>query len=94
MDFTARNVAKWVLKSVVAIKTTELVANTAADHTSFDKDDLVVKIGAGIVGWGVSARLQPYTDALVDKTADFAVTQWSNRNSKKDNPENEKQDDK
>ena len=92
MDFTRRNVAKWVIKSVVAIKTTEFVANTTADHTSFEKDDMIVKIGAGIVGWGISARLQPYTDALVDKTADFAVEQWNNR--KKDKPKNEEKEDK
>lgn len=89
-DFTARNVAKWIVRSIVAMKTTELVANAAADHTNFEKDDIVVKIGAGVVGWGVSAKLKPVTDAIVDKTADFTVEQWNNRRSKKETKKEEK----
>jgi hypothetical protein len=89
-EFTARNVAKWVVKSIVAIKTTELVAKTAAEHTNFEKDDMVVKIGSGVIGWGVSARLQPITDAMVDKTTDFTVAQWDNFRSKKHTKQEEK----
>lgn len=89
-EFTARNVAKWIAKSIVAIKTTELVANVAADYTRFEKDDMVVKIGAGVVGWGVSSKLEPVTDRFVDTTADFIASYRGKLNTKKNAKPQEK----
>jgi len=81
--FTARNVAKWVVKSVIAAKVTELAADAAVDYTRYEKDDLIVRLGAGAIGWGVSAKLAPITDAMVDKTADFITEQRTKRAAKK-----------
>jgi hypothetical protein len=88
--FTARNVAKWVTTSVVAIKTAELAAETVSDYTRFEEDDLVVNLGSKCFGWFVSSRLEPVTDAMVDKTADFLVAQWDKRRTKKDTENEEK----
>jgi len=82
-DFTARNIAKWVARSIVAIKTAEVVTNTTANNTNFEKDAMIVKIGAGIVGWGVSNACGSLTDIAVDKTADFLTEKWNNRQAKK-----------
>lgn len=82
-DFTARNIAKWVARSIVAIKTADVVANTTASHTNFANDALVVRLGAGIVGWGVSNAVGSVTDVAVDKTADFLTEKWNSRQAKK-----------
>jgi hypothetical protein len=87
-DFTARNIAKWVARSVVAIKTAEIVTNTTTNNTNFEKDAMIVKIGAGLVGWGVSNALGGLTDVAVDKSADFLTEKWNSRQAAK----NDKQD--
>jgi hypothetical protein len=88
--YLTRSVAKWVLISIVDVKTTQITAETIADYTNYEKDDLIVKLGSGAVGMIVSARLKPVTDAAVDKTADFAVKQWEKRRTKKETQDNEK----
>lgn len=86
----ARNVAKWLAVSIIDLATTQAVANTVADRsTRFEKDDLIVKLGAGAVGMVVSAKLKPVTDKMVDKAADFASEQWTKRRPKKDNQKQE-----
>lgn len=70
-DFTPRNVAKFVAKAIVAKKTQELAADAIADHSRFEKDDMIVDISSSLVGWYVSDKLQPVTDWTVDKAADF-----------------------
>ena len=82
----ARNVAKWIVISIVDVKTTQLTADTIADHTHFEKDDLFVKLASGAVGMVVASTVKPVTDKMVDRTADFAVAQWNKRKPKK-NPE-------
>jgi hypothetical protein len=81
-DFTPRNVAKWMVKATVQFKATKLVRNALVDYTEFESDDLVVKISSNVIGWGVSAKLQPVTDKLVDKTADFIVAKREEKKQK------------
>lgn len=81
---TVRNVAKFVVKSIVAIKTTKLTAEAIEDHTRFEKDDMFVEIGSGVVGWYASSKLSPVTDKIVDKTADFITEKRQARKDKKD----------
>lgn len=69
--FTPRNVAKYVVKAIVAGKTAQLTEQAITDHTQFDEDDLVVDITGTVVGWYVASKLKPYTDVMVDKTADW-----------------------
>lgn len=81
--FTARNVAKFVLKSIVAGKTAKVTENAITDYTSFDEDDMVVDISGMVVGWYVSEKLKPVTDAIVDKTADYFVAKKADKQAKK-----------
>lgn len=81
--FTARNVSKFIAKSIVAAKTTQLSADAIADHTHYEKDDTVVEIGSGVIGWFASSKLEPVTDTIVDKTADFVTAQRAKRQEKK-----------
>jgi hypothetical protein len=83
-EFTARNVAKFILKSIVATKTADLTAETIAEHTNFEEDDMVVDLGSKVFGWYVSDRLKPVTDKIVDSTADFVTEKREARKAKKD----------
>ena len=83
-DSLAREVAKWLAKSLVAMKTTEVARDALTNYTNFDPDGKTVKLGSGAVGMVVSAKLSPVTDKMVDKTADFVTEKWKNRRSKKD----------
>lgn len=82
-DFSARNVAKFVVKSAIGARTAVFAAETIADHTEFEKDDFVVETSSTVIGWYVSSKLQPYTDKAVDKTADFIAVKRANRQAKK-----------
>lgn len=90
LPFTARNVAKFVAKSLVAAKTTQLTAEAIADHTEYETDDTIVEIGSGVVGWYAAHKLSPVTDAIVDKTADFVTAKREARQAKKNAKKNEK----
>jgi hypothetical protein len=75
-EFAPRNIAKGVVKSIVAIKTSQFAKNQITDYTRFEEDDMIVKISTGIIGGYVASRLSPVTDYAVDKTADFVVAKW------------------
>lgn len=85
--FTARNVAKFIAKSLVAYKTAELTADVIAENTRYEPDDFVVDVGSKCVGWYISEKLDPVTSAIVDRSADF-ITEQRNKlkkdTSKKD----------
>jgi|1185.fasta_scaffold1979742_2 hypothetical protein len=83
-EFTARNVAKFLAKAVVATKTARLTADVVADHTNYEKDDTVVDLGSQVVGWYISAKLEPVTDKIVDTTADFVTEQRNKRQARRD----------
>ena len=90
MDFTARNVAKYVVKAAVHSVVSKHTETLIIDHTRFEEDDFVVDSASFIVGWGVSEKLKPYTDKAVDKTADFIATKREARNAKKETTPEEK----
>lgn len=81
--FTPRNVAKFVAQAIVAGKTAKLTEKAITDHTRFEEDDMIVDIGGHLVGWYVSSKLKPVTDAAVDKTADWYIAQKEKRAAKK-----------
>lgn len=83
--FTPRNVAKFVAQAIVAGKTSQLTENVITDHTRFEDDDMIVDISGTLVGWYVSQKLKPVTDAMVDKTADFIVDYREKRNQRRNN---------
>ncbi len=80
--FTARNVAKYIVKTVVQYKVSNATATAIVNYTDREEDEVIfVQIPAHLVGWGVADKLEPYTDAMVDKTADFVAAK---RNKKQD----------
>jgi len=81
--FTARNVSKFIAKSIVAHRVAALAADTIADYTQYEEDDFVVELGSRVIGWGVASKLSPVTDAIVDKTADFVTERREARKNKK-----------
>jgi hypothetical protein len=81
--FTPRNVAKFVAKSIVSIKTAQLAEQTITDHTHFEEDDTVVTLASSVVGWYVADKLKPVTDLMIDKAADKIVEVRANRAAKK-----------
>lgn len=83
-QFTPRNVTKVIVSGVVRYKVAVIVANLADDYTRFDKDDMFVKIGSGVVAWGVADAAEPLTDKLVDTTFDFAGKQVANYKSRRE----------
>jgi hypothetical protein len=83
IEFTPRNVAKYVVKATVYLKTTQLAEDAITDYTRFEEDDIVTSIGSKCIGWYVSDKLKPVTDKMVDKTADFIVAKRENRKAKK-----------
>jgi hypothetical protein len=86
-DFTPRNVAKYVVRTVIFSKASQLAKDAIVDHTEFEDDDMTVKISGHLVGWAVSAKLKPYTDKMVDKTADYVNAKREARAAaKKDKP--------
>jgi hypothetical protein len=78
-----RDVAKWLLQSLIAMKTAQLAANATDNYTGFDKDSLAVKLGSGAIGMVVSRKLEPVTDKIVDSSADFIVEKWTKFRAKK-----------
>ena len=90
-DTIPRNVAKWLLASVIDIKTTQFAADTADNYTRFEKDDLIVKLGAGAIGMVVAANLKPYTDKIIDTGADFIVVKRVEFRAKKDAKKKDKE---
>lgn len=78
-----RTAAKWIVSSIIAIKTIDLVENAAGDYTRFEKDSLAVRLGAGAISLAVTSKTTPYTDKMVDKTADFIVAKREKMRAKK-----------
>lgn len=81
--FTPRNVVKFVVTSTIQFKSHQFAKDAITDHTQFEKDDLVTKLGAGMASWYVTSTLKPHTDKLVDKTADKINEARANRAAKK-----------
>lgn len=81
--FNARNVAKYVVKAIIASKTADLAEDVITDHTSLEEDTLAVDIMSKTIGWYVSDKVQPYTDAMVDKTADKVAAYRAKKQDKK-----------
>lgn len=90
-DFTPRNVAKYMVQATIQFRTAKLVKNAIVDHTNFEKDNTPVTLVSNVVGWGVSAKLKPHTDRMVDKTADFIADKREKRQAKKAKKKNDQE---
>lgn len=84
-DFTPRNVAKYAVTFVIRTKVVKLVKNAADDYTRFENDDITVRVSANIIGWGISAKLKPFTDKVVDRTADYIVAKREKKSKEDQN---------
>lgn len=86
--FTPRNAAKFVVTTIVKMKTAQQTEKLITDYTPLEEDDMVVDIAGGLFGWWVGDKLKPYTDKMVDKTADFVkVKHQEFKDRKNDNTE-------
>ena len=83
-DFTPRNFAKHVARSTIHLSVAKVVREAILDHSSFDDDNIPVKIAAYAVGWALSDTARPMTDAAVDKAADFITKKREERKTKKE----------
>jgi len=84
--FNPRNVAKFVVKTTIQIKTAAFTRAAIANHTSYEKTDTSVQVAGGVVGWYVAEKAEPYTDQAVDKTADFVAEQRAKHKASKPKP--------
>lgn len=82
-EFNARNVVKYIVSSAVTYKLTQPVKAVLVDHTNLDEDGKPVEILVGVIGWGIHSSVKPYTDRVVDGTADRIVAYRENRRAKK-----------
>jgi hypothetical protein len=80
MEFTPRNIVKFVAKSYVHSFTASVVEEQIVERTDHEEDDFIVQTTSHIAGWFVSERLKPVTDRMVDKAADWIVAR---KNAKK-----------
>lgn len=78
-----RDAAKLVANGLVVAKTDQVATNYMADHTRFESDALIVKLGAGLIATQVGMLLAPVTDACVDAAADFIVAKRETWKTKK-----------
>jgi transcriptional regulatory protein LevR len=82
-DFTPRNIAKFVVMTIIAGNIQHLTEAQIGNYTRFDKDSRTAEVVGGVVGWGISSKLKPVTDKIVDKTIDYAIAKNNERKAKK-----------
>lgn len=83
IDFTPRNVVKYVVKTAIYLKVSERAAEAMTDYTCLEEDSITVKLGSKVIGWAVADTAKPYTDKLVDKTANFINAKREARKARK-----------
>jgi hypothetical protein len=89
-DFTPRNVSKYAIKTAIHMKVAQVAKTALVEHTKFESNDITVRISTNVLGWAVSAQLQPLTDRMVDKVADFVTAKREARAAKKKETSEEK----
>jgi hypothetical protein len=85
--FTVRGATKWVVRSAIALKVTSLAKDAMVDYTALEEDSIAVKLGSKVIGSFVSTKLAPYSDKIVDKTADYVVAKRAKKDTEEDTPE-------
>lgn len=85
--FNVRTVSKYVVTAAIAYKGADIAEDTLTEHTRFQEDDLIVVIGSKLIGWGIADTVKPFTDKMVDRTADFVTNKREARKAKKNNTE-------
>jgi len=73
-DLSAPSVAKWLVTSFIAMKVTDVTSRTLDNHTRLNTDNIIVRLGTGLVGMVVSVHAKPYTDKMVDRTTIYIAT--------------------
>lgn len=84
LPMTKLDIAKYVVSLAVALKTTEICETQVAQHTQLDPDGIPVKIGCTVAGQMVAYKTKPYTDVMVERTAN-----WLSETFNKNTPTNE-----
>jgi hypothetical protein len=84
---SVRTFAKHIAQSAVGLGASTLTARAVDNYTPYDPNAFIVKLGAGAVGFIVASKLQPLTDAAVDKSADFVAAKRQARRDRKNESE-------
>ena len=82
-DLTPRNIAKYTVSTIISMRAAGIARNGMDNYTRFDGDSRVVLVASNVVGMYVAGMVQPYTDFVVDKTADFIVAKREERKTNK-----------
>lgn len=82
--FTARNIAKYLVCAAIHRQVASATETAITNHTRFEEDDTIVELTSHVVGWGVSVKLKPWSDRIVDRTADFINEKRAAQAAKKD----------
>jgi hypothetical protein len=88
--FAPRDIAKNVVNVLVAAKVTDVASDAMVDYTSLEEDSKTVRISSSLIGMYIAAKLDPVTDKIIDKTADFIVAANTKRKNRKKNDTEEK----
>jgi hypothetical protein len=83
-NFTPRTVAKYVASYTIMYHTANRTEEVLVNHTALEEDTFAVEISGKVVGAYVAHKFKPYTDKLVDKTADRIVAFREKRQATKD----------
>lgn len=75
-------IAKLVAKTIVASKVAAVTSKQIASHTNLNEDDTTVEVAGHVVGYVASCKTEPYTDAAVEKVADWVKAKKEARNNK------------
>jgi hypothetical protein len=88
--FTPREIAKYGINALIYSKASDVASDVMVDYTSLEEDSKTVRISSSLIGMYIAAKLDPVTDKIVDKTADFIVAANNKRKDKNKNDTEEK----
>jgi hypothetical protein len=75
-------IAKLVAKTIVASKVSTITQTQIASHTNLNEEDTTVQVAGHVVGYVVSCKTEPHTDAMVEKAAAWIKVKKEARNNK------------
>lgn len=88
--FAPRAIAKTAVNILITAKVSDVASDVMVDYTALEEDSKTVQISSGLIGLYIASKLDPITDKIVDKTADFIVAANNKRKDKKKNDPEEK----
>lgn len=72
-------IAKATANALVSMNVASLTRSAIDNHTDIDADSIPAIVGSAAVGYAVASKLEPYTDALVEKAASLMPRRNKNK---------------